>query len=123
MKLSVNLVVHTLNAAVSEALALAVEAGVSPSGAYDIFQESVVAAPFVNYKRAAFLDPDTPVAMSLALTNKDLGLITAFARELGLSAAVVDAVHAEVTEACSAGFADQDMAGLFRFIGSTASAR
>ncbi len=116
MKLAVNLVVHTLNAAVSEALALATGAGVGLEAAYDIFQDSVIAAPFVNYKRPAFLDPSTPVAMSLALTRKDLELITSFAAEQGLLAGVVDAVRDEVSAACDAGFSDQDMAALSRYL-------
>ncbi len=119
MKLSVNLVVHTLNSAVSEALALAASAGVEPSAAYEVFLDSVVAAPFVAYKRPAFLDPDTPVAMSLELTNKDLRLITEFARDQGVSATVADAVRAEVAGACAAGYGDQDMAALARFLGVT----
>ena len=120
MKLAVNLVVHSLNAAVSEALTLATSAGVSAEAAYDIFQESVVAAPFVNYKRAAFLDPSTPVAMSLALTRKDLDLITGFANAQGVPAEVAGAVHSEVARACDAGFADQDMAALARYLKSEA---
>ena len=57
MKLAVNLVVHDLNAALAEALVLAEGAGITAEDAYDVFEESVVAAPFVRYKRAAFLDP------------------------------------------------------------------
>lgn len=116
MKLSVNLVVHTLNAAVSEGLALASAAGVPLESAYDVFQASVVAAPFVTYKRPAFLDPATPVAMSLQLTRKDLDLITGFADEAGVGTEVADAVLTEVDAACAAGFADQDMAALSRYL-------
>jgi len=118
MKLSVNLVVHTLNSAVSEGLALASSAGIAPSDAYDIFLDSVVAAPFVNYKRAAFLDPGTPVAMSLELTHKDLRLITAFAAEQGVDTIVADAVRTEVGASCEAGFGESDMAALARFLGA-----
>jgi 3-hydroxyisobutyrate dehydrogenase len=118
MKLAVNLVVFTLNAAVSEALTLATTAGVAPDAVYDIFEDSVIAAPFVNYKRPAFLDPSTPVAMSLALTRKDMGLITSFAAEQGVPAAVAEAVRDEVVRACDAGYADADMAGLARYLDS-----
>jgi 3-hydroxyisobutyrate dehydrogenase len=117
MKLAVNLVVHTLNAAVSEALTLASSAGVAPETAYDIFLDSVVAAPFVAYKKPAFLDPDTPVAMSLTLTDKDLRLITEFAQAQGVPALVVEAVRSEVAAACAAGRGDQDMAALARYLG------
>lgn len=116
MKLSVNLVVHTLNSAVSEALALAVRAGVPADRAYDVFQDSVVAAPFVLYKRPAFLDEDAPVAMSLALVAKDLGLITAFADSLDSPAPTTRAVLGEVTEAVEAGLGDRDMAALARYL-------
>lgn len=116
MKLCVNLIVHALNSAVSEALALAESAGVDPAAAYDLFLDSVVAAPFVAYKRAAFLDQDVPVAMSLGLTAKDLGLITAFASDQGVRAMVASAVSDEVLAACEAGFGEQDMAALFRYL-------
>ena len=116
MKLAVNLVVHGLNAAVSEALVLATRAGISPAAAYDVFCDSVIAAPFVQYKRPAFLDPSTPVAMTLDLSAKDLRLIVAAAEGLGLDASVAKTVSARVAAACAAGYADQDMAALSRFM-------
>jgi 3-hydroxyisobutyrate dehydrogenase len=116
MKLAVNLVVHNLNAAVSEALALATNAGISGDAAYDVFEESVIAAPFVGYKRAAFLDPRTPVAMSLDLVNKDLRLIAELASELGVPVPVTDAAVRSVAAACAAGFGPDDMASLTRFL-------
>jgi 3-hydroxyisobutyrate dehydrogenase-like beta-hydroxyacid dehydrogenase len=75
MKLAVNLIVHTLNAAVSEGLALATASGIAAAAAYDVLEDSVVAAPFVKYKRAAFLDPELPVAMRIDTVLKDLNLI------------------------------------------------
>lgn len=117
MKLAVNLVVHQLSAAVSEALLLATRAGIDPAAAYDVFSDSVVAAPFVQYKRAAFLDPDTPVAMTLDLSAKDLRLILAAAEDLGVPAAATAAVAEQVVAACEAGFGAQDMAALTRFLG------
>lgn len=116
MKLSVNLVVFALNSAVGEALALARAAGVAPSDAYDVFQDSVVAAPLVNYKRAAFLDPDVPIAMSLDLVLKDLDLITGFADDLGSAIPATRAVRDEVADACAAGYGDRDMAQVFRYL-------
>ncbi|MHB1165834.1 MAG: NAD(P)-dependent oxidoreductase [Candidatus Nanopelagicales bacterium] len=116
MKLAVNLVVFALNSAVGEALALARAAGVDPSDAYDVLQDSVVAAPLVRYKRAAFLDPDAPVAMSLDLALKDLDLITGFAEELGSPVPATRAVRDEVADACAAGYGDRDMAQVFRYL-------
>jgi len=117
MKLAVNLVVHDLNAAVSEALVLAGRAGIEAADAYDVFLASVVASPYITYKREAFLNPQSPVAMSLGLVSKDLRLITTFARGIGVRLPATEAVAEEVAAACVAGFADQDMAALSRFVG------
>ena len=85
MKLAANAVIFGLNEALSEGLVLAELAGIDRSAAYDVLAASAVAAPYVGYKRAAFLDPEgTPVAFSLDLAAKDLRLITAFAESLGL---------------------------------------
>jgi 3-hydroxyisobutyrate dehydrogenase-like beta-hydroxyacid dehydrogenase len=116
MKLAVNLVVHDLNAALSEALVLAESAGITRESAYDVLQDSVVGAPFVAYKRAAFLDPGTPVAMSLDLVLKDLGLITALAADHGVPCDVTQAARTTVQGACDAGFGGRDMAELSRFL-------
>jgi len=123
MKLAVNLVVHNLNAAVAEALALATNAGISGETAYDVFEQSVIAAPFVGYKRAAFLDGRTPVAMSLDLVNKDLNLIAELAGELGVPVPATDAAARSVAAACAAGFGPDDMASLTRFLSHHADAQ
>ncbi len=118
MKLAVNLVVHGLNAALSEALVLAEHAGITRRDAYDVLQDSVVAAPFVTYKRAAFLDPATPVAMSLDLVLKDLRLIMELAEGLSVEAPVTQSVRESVAAACDAGWGARDMAGLSRVHGT-----
>lgn len=115
MKLAVNLVVHDLNAALAEALDLAERSGVARTEAYDVLERSVVAAPFVKYKRAAFLDPDTPTAMSLALVAKDLGLITSQGRRTGTVLPLTEQALARVQAAVDAGWGPRDMADLSRF--------
>jgi len=122
MKLAVNLVVCDLNAALSEALVLAENAGIARESAYDVLLESVVAAPFVQYKRAAFLDERAPVAMSLDLVSKDMRLITDLARALEVPVAVTEAARRAVDEACAAGIGSSDMAQLSRFLGRPGSA-
>lgn len=85
MKLAVNTVIFGLNAAVAEALVLAEAAGVDRALAYDVIASSAVGAPFVAYKRDAFVAPDTaPTAFALDLAEKDLRLIIALAGQLGL---------------------------------------
>ena len=85
MKLAVNTVIFGLNQALAEALVLAEAAGVRRDLAYDVLAASAVGAPYVGYKRAAFLDPDTtPVAFALDLAAKDLRLIAELAEAVGV---------------------------------------
>jgi 3-hydroxyisobutyrate dehydrogenase-like beta-hydroxyacid dehydrogenase len=85
MKLAVNGVIFALNNAVSEALVLAERAGIAPDVAYEVLATGAAGAPYVNYKRESFLQPDTaPVGFSLDLAGKDLELITGFAAALGV---------------------------------------
>lgn len=116
MKLSVNLIVHSLNAAVAEGLALATAAGIDPHSAYDIFDESVVAAPFVKYKRSAFLDDAPPVAMRMDTVVKDLGLIRVLGLATGVRLEATWAVEDLYRRACAGGYESQDMASLVRFL-------
>ena len=84
VKLAVNTVIYGLNQALSEALVLAERAGVDRATAYDVIRSSAAGAPFVEYKRAAFIEPDsTPTAFALALAEKDLELILELAAAVG----------------------------------------
>ena len=104
MKLAVNAVIFGLNEAVAEGLVLAESAGIARGAAYEVLAASAVGAPYVGYKRAAFLDPDgTPVAFALGLAAKDLGLIHELADAVGrtlpqavTNLAVIDAAAASI---------------------------
>lgn len=86
MKLAVNTVIYGVNQAVAEALVLAEAAGIDRKVAYDVLASSAVRSPYIDYKRASFLEPETaPVAFALDLAAKDLQLIAALATELGLT--------------------------------------
>lgn len=103
MKLAVNAVIFGLNEALAEGLVLAEAAGIEREAAYDVLAASAVGAPYVGYKRAAFLEPDTaPVAFALDLAAKDLRLIAELAREVGVPIPQA-ATNLEVIAAASAG--------------------
>jgi 3-hydroxyisobutyrate dehydrogenase/2-hydroxy-3-oxopropionate reductase len=109
MKLAVNTVIFGLNGALSEGLVLAELAGIDRSAAYDVFAASAIGAPYVGYKRASFIDPDaTPVAFSLDLARKDLGLITDLADSLGVPVPQAVANLALMGEASSGGRGGND---------------
>lgn len=110
MKLAVNALVHSINAAVSEALVVAEKAGVDRALAYDVFAASAGGSPFVAYKKAAFLDPDTtPVAFSLDLVAKDLTLIRGLAQRVGAPTPLADTEADVVAAALAAGMGGRDM--------------
>lgn len=104
MKLAVNTVIFGLNQSIAEAITLATAAGIEPTAAYDVLSRSAAGAPFVGYKRAAFLEPDTtPVAFALDLARKDLTLIAELARSVGVAMpgaatdlAVIEAAAADI---------------------------
>jgi 3-hydroxyisobutyrate dehydrogenase-like beta-hydroxyacid dehydrogenase len=103
MKLAVNTVIFGLNQALAEGLVLAERAGVTREQAYDVIAASAAGAPYVGYKRAAFVDPDgTPVAFALDLAAKDLGLIAELAAALDLRMPQAE-IDLAVIRAASAG--------------------
>jgi 3-hydroxyisobutyrate dehydrogenase-like beta-hydroxyacid dehydrogenase len=109
MKLAVNTLIFGLNGAIAEGLVLAEAAGVDRALAYDVFAASAAGAPFVGYKRAAFVEPEAaPVGFSLELAEKDLRLIAELAATLGVDMPQARANLALVREASTQGRADSD---------------
>jgi 3-hydroxyisobutyrate dehydrogenase-like beta-hydroxyacid dehydrogenase len=113
MKLAVNAIIFGLSNAVSEALVLAERAGIDRSVAYDVIAASAVGAPFVGYKRAAFVDPEsTPVAFALELAEKDLRLIAALADDLGVPMAQARTNLQLIRDAAGSGSPTDDFAAV-----------
>ena len=117
MKLVVNSLVHSLNVAVSEALVLAENAGLDREIVYDVFESGAAGAPYVKYKRAAFLQPgEAPVAFSLALVAKDQELIHDLAQQTGTRMDQAEASRQLVAEAVEAGLAERDISEVASFL-------
>ena len=113
MKLAVNAIVHALNVSLSEALVLAERAGIDRKQAYEVFLNSAVAAPFLQYKQAAFVQPgEGPVAFSVGLSAKDLDLILDLAERVGPSMAQARTNREVFGAAAAAGLADADMSAI-----------
>jgi 3-hydroxyisobutyrate dehydrogenase-like beta-hydroxyacid dehydrogenase len=117
MKLVVNSLVHSLNVAVSEALVLAEKAGLDRETVYDVFEAGAAGAPYVTYKRAAFLQPgEVPVAFSLALVAKDQELIHDLAQQTETRMDQAEAGRQLVAEAIKAGMAERDISEVAAFL-------
>jgi 3-hydroxyisobutyrate dehydrogenase/2-hydroxy-3-oxopropionate reductase len=111
MKLAVNTLIFGLNQAVAEGLVIAERAGIDRSLAYDVLAASAAGAPYVEYKRKAFLDPEgTPPVFSIALAEKDLNLITAFAERLEVPVPQAHVNRDVLREAMADGRAGADFA-------------
>jgi 3-hydroxyisobutyrate dehydrogenase len=120
MKLVVNSLVHSLNVAVSEALVLADNAGLDRETVYDIFEAGAAGAPYVKYKREAFLRPgEVPVAFSLDLVAKDQELIHDLAQQTGTRMDQAEASRGLVAEAVGAGMAHRDISEVAEFLRKT----
>jgi 3-hydroxyisobutyrate dehydrogenase-like beta-hydroxyacid dehydrogenase len=113
MKLAVNILIFAINASLSEAIVLSEAAGIPRAQAYEVIAASAAGAPYVAYKRAAFLDPEaTPVGFALELADKDLRLISDTAARLGLELPQTRATHQLIQEAISHGHAADDLAAI-----------
>jgi 3-hydroxyisobutyrate dehydrogenase-like beta-hydroxyacid dehydrogenase len=117
MKLVVNSLVNSLNVAVSEALVLAEKAGLDRETVYDIFEAGAAGAPYVKYKREAFLNPgEVPVAFSLELAAKDQELIHDLAQRTGTRMDQGEASRQLVAEALQAGMGERDISEVAEFL-------
>lgn len=117
MKLCVNAIVHSLNGAVSEALVLAERAGIDRLQAYAVFLNSAIAAPFVQYRQAAFETPsEVPVAFRLQLAAKDLRLALEAADRAGAQLPQTQLNLRVLEDAVRDGFGDLDESGVAEYL-------
>jgi 3-hydroxyisobutyrate dehydrogenase-like beta-hydroxyacid dehydrogenase len=117
MKLVVNSLVHSLNVALSEALVLGERAGLDRAAVYDVFEAGAAGAPFVKYKREAYLHPeDAVVAFTLGLVAKDQDLIHALAHQVGARMDQADSSRRLVAEAVLDGLGERDLSAVAEFL-------
>ncbi|MFF4501211.1 NAD(P)-dependent oxidoreductase [Streptomyces sp. NPDC001401] len=117
MKLAVNSLLLGLNQALSEALVLAERAGVSRESAYEVFAAGAAGAPFVQYKKDAYLHPDSAtVAFTLELVAKDLDLVLALAERVGAPMQQAFTNRRLVGEAVAQGLGRRDLSALAEFL-------
>jgi 3-hydroxyisobutyrate dehydrogenase len=111
MKLAYNAMIALTNEAISEALVLTERAGIARADAYDVLAAGVLASPFLDYKRDAFLEPDRQaVAFTTALMQKDLALALELGRTLDVPMPATAASNEVLTLARRLGYGDGDLA-------------
>lgn len=81
---------------------------------------SAVAAPYVGYKQAHFLDPDEAgIAFPLALLHEDVGLGLELARKHELDLPQAATVGDVLDRAMAAGLGEKNMAAVLEFLGTS----
>ncbi|MFG1818990.1 NAD(P)-dependent oxidoreductase [Kribbella sp. NPDC049174] len=120
-KVSINALLHTFSTALAECLVTARAAGVSTPALFDVLSVGVLWNRFLDYKRAAFTDPDgTAVAFDLRTATKDLGLAARAADDAGLRESVVRRALELHRHALDDGLGDRDMAAMTAWFAATA---
>jgi 3-hydroxyisobutyrate dehydrogenase-like beta-hydroxyacid dehydrogenase len=105
--------VHPADLSAHVLTALAERAGIDRARAYDVLMAGADASPYVEYKRDAFLDPDSmAVAFSIDLMAKDVGLALRVAHETGVTVPLGETVGWELERARAAGLGERDVAGV-----------
>ena len=117
MKLAVNAAIAVLNEAIAEGLVLAERTGINREAAYDVFAGGALAAPYVLYKRDAFVRPEeTPVAFTVSLMRKDLELALRLAEDVGVEMRATRAADEMLERACEVELEDADFASVAQVI-------
>ena len=110
-KLAVNTVLSGLSQAVAEGLMVAEAGDLDLLAFYEVLRTSAAGAPYVGYKQDAYLAPEnSPVAATMGLIRKDLGLALELSRSQGLNLPGSEAAYAVLTEGVDSGLRDADMA-------------
>ena len=123
IKLAVNSIILSLAEAVGEGLVLAERAGIARTTAYEVFANSAISAPYVQYRREAYERPgEIPVALRIMLAIKDLDLALSLAEEVGAPLQQAQLNRALFSEAAAAGFGDWDVTGLAQHFRKKAAA-
>jgi 3-hydroxyisobutyrate dehydrogenase-like beta-hydroxyacid dehydrogenase len=122
VKLAINNLIYGINGCLSEALVLAERAGLEREATYDAFLRSAAAAPVMDYRREAFLDPDgTPVSFTVRLEEKDLRLTMELADEVGAPMPQARLNREVAQAAMEAGFAEYDVSAIAQYLRSRAA--
>lgn len=116
MKLSVNLFLVTLVAALAEATHFAAKHGLDLPMFRSVLDAGPMASAVSRIKLGKLVERDFDVQASLVDVLKNNDLVAAAARAQGLASPMLDAAHALYAEAVAAGAGAEDMAAVVRAV-------
>lgn len=113
-KMANNLIVASELAAISEAICLAVKAGIDPNELYNVLKGATANSFILNAKMPSYLKGDYNPGFKLSLMCKDLNLISGVAKKIGAPLFVTGIVE-QIFSACKQEHGDKDSCavGLF----------
>lgn len=108
MKLALNTLVAQTVVGLSEALVLGERGGLDWQAMLDVFADSAVASPLVQYKAASLAKRNFDAAFTTAMMTKDLDVALQVGRDVGAVMPTTSLSHELLRAACGLGWADQD---------------
>jgi 3-hydroxyisobutyrate dehydrogenase-like beta-hydroxyacid dehydrogenase len=113
LKIGVNLSLAVQMIAFSEGVLLAERSGVDRRVAFDVFLNSVIASPMLQYRAPFALDPPAYAWFDCAMMQKDVALALELGRTHGVPLPTTGAADELLSATRSAGFGNEDFAVLF----------
>lgn len=119
VKLSLNLVLASLNQAIAESLALGEAEGVDAATILDCLEMSAVSSPYLKYKRDAILALGAAdVAFTIGGLRKDVGLMIDHGRRGGVPLFATGIVDQVLAQAEAAGLGEADLSAVGNLVRS-----
>jgi len=112
LKLACNSFIAVVTAAIGQALELARAIGVRPRLVLEAFEGAAVNSPYLQLKGKQVLAGKHPTSFAVDGVVKDLGLVLAAAREVGIPEGLLRASLAAFQQASDAGHGGEDMAAV-----------
>ncbi len=102
-----------------EAVSIASKSGIDPELFIEIVGKGGARSLVAEAKLPKILDRDFSPAFSLAMMNKDLGLVTQLTADLGLATPVFDAVKGMLGKALAQGWGEEDLSSVVKLYEQT----
>jgi 3-hydroxyisobutyrate dehydrogenase len=115
IKLVNNMLSGTVNAALAEAMSVALAAGIDADAARTILAEGAAGCRLVRTKIPKMASGDFSPQFQLGLMEKDLRYFLALAQQLDRPVPVASLVRSQMQAARRAGLGEQDVSAIFRY--------
>jgi 3-hydroxyisobutyrate dehydrogenase-like beta-hydroxyacid dehydrogenase len=114
-KLINNFMGMTTVAAMSQAFAVADQAGVDRQQLFDIMSTGPSNSPFMHFCKKYAVDGVSDLGFSIANANKDLGYFLEMVKDLGTRAQIAEGTSANLQAACDAGMGNGNVPEIFDY--------